>query len=147
MGSLTLPASGKVYVDTAPIMYSVKKHDDYWELLQPLWIASKAGQIQIVTSELTLLETLVAPYRHGDVALADRYEELLTATEVRLEPITSEIVRSAARLRADLNFRTPDAIHAATALEVDCSLLITNDADLRRMTGIAVALLKNLAET
>lgn len=29
MGSLTLPASGVVYIDTAPLIYSVEKHSEY----------------------------------------------------------------------------------------------------------------------
>jgi len=29
MGSLTLPSSGAVYVDTAPVIYSLEKHADY----------------------------------------------------------------------------------------------------------------------
>jgi predicted nucleic acid-binding protein len=144
---LTLPLSGAVYVDTAPVIYSVEKHADYWTLLHPLWAASKAGQIQIVSSELILLETLVGPYKRGDAALANDYEQLLTATEVRLEPITVAILKSAARLRADLNLKTPDAIHAATALATGCAQLITNDDDLRRVPGLPVVLLKDVVAT
>ena len=42
MGALSLPASGLVYLDTNPIIYSVEKHPVYWPLLQPLWQAAKA---------------------------------------------------------------------------------------------------------
>ena len=62
-----------VYVDTAPIIYSVEKHPDYWSLLRPLWVASRAGQIVIVSSEPTLLETLVGPLKSGDSALTRDY--------------------------------------------------------------------------
>jgi hypothetical protein len=55
-----------VYVDTASVIYSVEKHADYWALLRPLWEASKAGQIEVVSSELILLETLVGPLKHND---------------------------------------------------------------------------------
>ena len=72
MGSLSLPPSGIVYVDTAPVIYSVEKHADYWELLRPLWEASKTGRIEVVSSELTLLETLVGPLKQGDSELEHR---------------------------------------------------------------------------
>jgi len=42
MGSLSLPASGTIYVDTAPIIYSVERHPDYEFLLLPLWTEADA---------------------------------------------------------------------------------------------------------
>lgn len=69
MGTLTLPASGIIYLDTAPIIYSVEKHSDYWPLLRPLWQASSSRQIEIISSDLTLLEILVGPLKKGDNAL------------------------------------------------------------------------------
>lgn len=145
MGALTLPASGVVYVDTAPIIYSVEKHPDYWSLLRPLWGASQAGQIVIVSSELALLETLVGPLKSGDTDLARDYEQLLTKTEMRLLPITAEILREAARWRANSNLKTPDAIHAATALASGCVQFITNDSVFRRVTTLNVIVLKEAA--
>ena len=59
MGRLDFLRGTRVYFDTAPIIYSVEKHDEYWFLLLPLWQFLKSGEIEIVTSELTLLETLV----------------------------------------------------------------------------------------
>jgi len=116
VGSLSVPASGVVYVDTAPVIYTVERHADYEQLLLPLWAALDGGAIEVVTSELTLLETLVKPLRDGDQALAGDYEKLLTATAVRLLPVTASVLRDAARIRAAINLKTPDAIHAATAL-------------------------------
>lgn len=59
MGQLKFPLFSKVYLDTSPIIYSVEKHVDYWQLLTTLWQSLKAGEIEVYTSELTLLETLV----------------------------------------------------------------------------------------
>jgi hypothetical protein len=51
MGTLSLPNGGRVYVDTAPIIYSVERKADYETLLQPVWDAMDAGALQVVTSE------------------------------------------------------------------------------------------------
>ena len=115
MGSLSLPASGVVYVDTGPVIYSVENHPEFASSLRPLWAASKSGEIEVIISELALLETLVGPLKHRDSKLADVYTELLTATEIRLLPITQDVLRDAARLRANTNLKTPDAIHAASS--------------------------------
>jgi predicted nucleic acid-binding protein len=63
---------------------------------------------------------------------------------MRLIPITAGILRAAAQVRAATNLKTPDVIHAATALEVGCAQFITNDADLRRVTGLVVVVLKEV---
>ena len=69
MGALSLPASGLVYLDANPIIYTVEKHPVYGPLLQPLWQAARAKTLEVVTSELTLMETLVGPFKSGDTAL------------------------------------------------------------------------------
>jgi len=130
VGSLSLPASGGIYIDNAPILYSVEKHPDYAPSLRPVWAASKSGAIQVITSELALLETLVGPLKHGDSELADVYSELLTATEMRLLPITLEVL--------------PDAIHAATALAAGCDLFVTNDGGFRRVASLPVVIISEV---
>lgn len=142
MGSLTLPATGAVYVDTAAFIYSLEHISPYDGLLQPLWHAAHAGDFVVVSSELTLLEVLVKPVREGKQHLERRYRRFLTATDaVRLAPIDRAILDEATRVRATFGLKTPDAIHAATALRARCALFVTNDAAFRRVPGVTVAVL------
>ena len=133
-----------VYFDTAPIIYSVEKHDDYWHLLLPLWQLLGSGEIRIVTSELTLLECLVQPIKQNNQSLITAYETLLTKTEIELFPVSSNILREAANLRARQNLKTPDAIHSATAQAANCAYLLTNDSAFRRLSKLQVIILSEL---
>lgn len=146
MGSLNLPAGGTVYVETPAVIYTVEPHPVYAPLLRPLWQAAQAQSLQVITSELTLLETLVHPLRHQDSILQAAYERLLLSTpEVRLLPLTQDVLREAARLRAAIpGLRTPDALHAATALLVGCALFLTNDTGFRRVPGLPLAVLDDV---
>ena len=76
MGQLTFPLYAKVYLDTSPIIYSVEKHADYWQLLTSLWQSLKANELEVYTSELTLLEIPVQSSRRfvasADVAVSRR---------------------------------------------------------------------------
>jgi hypothetical protein len=69
MGSLILPSSGPVYADAQIFIYSIEKHPTYAPILRPLWESVARGDLEVVSSELTLLETLVGPLKQGDAAL------------------------------------------------------------------------------
>ncbi len=72
--------TGPVGLDTAVFIYFIEEHTEFLPVVEPLFAAIDAGPLQGVTSALTLLETLVVPYRVGNTALAERYELLLTRT-------------------------------------------------------------------
>jgi predicted nucleic acid-binding protein len=145
VGSLTLPSSGLVYLDTQALIYSVETHDRYWSLLEPVWLSAQDGKFEIVSSELALLETLIGPMRNGDKTLEMAYESLLGSSEVRLFPVTRHVMVEAARLRASLpSLRTPDAIHAATAQLHGCALFLTNDLGYRRVPNLPLAILDDV---
>ena len=144
MGVITLPASGQVYLDANPIIYTVEKHPIYGPLLQPLWAAAQANTFEVITSELAILECFVGPLKRNDAALLIDYEAALFGTEMRLLPITQSVLRDGAQLRATTNLKTPDAIHAATSLQAGCALFVTNDRRFRSVAGLAVVVLDDL---
>ena len=142
MGSLNLPASGPVYLDTNSFIYSVERIEPYYSLLSPLWSAASSGQFEIVSSELVLLETLVKPFRAQDGLLADLYRNLYRSREVRLIPATALLWEQAAELRARIvGLKTPDALHAATALDCGSKVFLTNDNKFRQIPNLQVELL------
>lgn len=144
MGQLILPESSLVYVDTQIIIYSVEKHEPYWSILRPMWQRSAKAEIQIISSELALLETLVAPLKNVDFVLINAYETLLLSTEMQLMPITRAILREAAQMRTQTKLKTPDAIHAATAITHSCSIFLTNDYGFRRVPNLPLTVLNDI---
>ena len=144
MGTLILPASGLVYVDANSVIYTVEKHPVYEPVLQPLWQAAKAKSIEVVSSDLVLMETLVGPLKSGDTTLEKAYDQALLGTDMRLLPITQPILREAARLRATTKLKTPDAMHAATSKSAGCVLFVTNDVGFRAVPGLPVVILDDL---
>ncbi len=146
MGALTLPASGIVCLDANSFIYSVEKIEPYASLLFPLWVRARAGQVQIWASDLVLLEVLVKPVRDGDQVLAESFRALLLHNyEVQLMRIDQPVLEEAVRLRALYGLKTPDALHAASALLARCALFVTNDPVFRRVPGLPVAVLHEVA--
>lgn len=144
MGSLNLPDSGSVYLDTNGFIYSVERIEPYHQLLSPLWNAASSGRFEIVCSEMVLLEALVKPFRVQDGLVIDLYRKLFRSREVRLIPATAHLWEQAAELRARLvGLKTPDALHAATALDCGSLAFITNDAKYSQVPNLPVELLSS----
>jgi len=127
--------SGKtVALDTAPLIYFMEEHPVFLDAVKPFFAALERGDFQAVTSSITLAEVLVNPIKHDKLTLAEQYKALLlTAENLRLFPVTTQIAELAARLRAAHNLQTPDAIQIATALDQKADFFLTNDARLSRL--------------
>jgi predicted nucleic acid-binding protein len=134
-----------VGLDTAPLIYFIEKHPLYFSLVEAIFAAVEQGDVQVVTSTLTLTEVLVHPYRHGNQALAREYSDiLLHARNVRTISVSPEIAATAARLRALHGIRTPDAIQLAVSQESRATAFLTNDEGLEKATRLRVLVLKQL---
>jgi predicted nucleic acid-binding protein len=144
MGQLILPSSGIIYIDTSVVIYTIEGNPDYYSLLQPLWLKFQLGELEIISSELILMEALVLPLRNANTSLIQAYEQLLLSSGVRLIPISQFILRQAANLRATTSLKTPDAIHAATALSVSCNQFLTNDKGFRNVANLPVVILSEV---
>jgi predicted nucleic acid-binding protein len=145
VGALTLPASGTIYLDANGFIYSVERIDPYRSMLDTLWLTVSAGQIKVVTSELTLLEVLIKPLKVGDASTATLFRTVLKHTpDVQMLPITQSVLEAAANLRATLGLKTPDALHAATALLNGSTLFVTNDSAFHRVKDLNVTVLREL---
>ncbi len=95
----------------------------------------------LATSRLSRLECRCKPLRTGDTVLLALYEALFHGPEMLLVDITADVVEKATELRANLNLKTPDAIHLARAILVKASAFLTGDKTLARCGEIAVEIL------
>jgi predicted nucleic acid-binding protein len=95
----------------------------------------------LLTSRLTRLECRVKPLRHADTALLALYDAFFAGVEVALLEITDAVLDKATELRANLNFKTPDAIHLASAILAGATAFLTGDRNLARCTEVPVEVL------
>ena len=114
MGLLEDLGEGPVGLDTAVLIYWMEEHTKYLPIIYPVFEAIQEGQIQVVTSAVTLLETLVKPFREGDIALAELYEnQLLHTQNLDLVPLDLPLLRAAAHVRELTGAKTPVAVGKA----------------------------------
>ena len=132
-------------LDTAPLIYLIEDHPAYADRLARFFESARQSRVRMVTSVVTLVEVLVKPLREGQLALIERYRNILVnSAELTTLPVTREIAERAARLRAAYSLRTPDAIQVATALTAGAAAFLTNDAGLRKVGDLEVLTLADL---
>lgn len=137
MAHLTL--SGRIYLDTNIFIYALEGYPAFRPALTALFEAFDRREVAAVTSELTLAEALVKPLldRHAERQVA--YLQLLQPTaSLQVVPVSREILIAAARLRADVTLKLPDAIHVATAQLTGCAHFLTNDTRIPSLPGLTV---------
>ena len=125
-----------IYLDSCIVIYLLEKHSDYYYLIKD----KISKQPRIVISSLVMLECLVGPWRRGDMELAKRFEQFFET--INYLELDKNIFLLAAKKRARLGLKTPDALHLAAAEYYSCSEFWTNDDRLLNKSEIVVNILK-----
>lgn len=123
----------RLYVDANIFIYAFEGTDVLGAtLIALLTTVGAREQPFFATSELTLAETVVAPYRSANDRLIDLYERwTISGPHLMVSPITRSVLWQAAVLRSShANLKLPDAIHLSTALLMGCSHFLTADTRL-----------------
>src|ERR671936_545276 len=131
-----LPEQALLLIDSAPIIYLLENHPKLAPRFQPLFEAHATGRLRFAVTTITIAEVLTGPLRTRDEALARRYRATLEGWQpVELD---IDIADSAARLRALLRLKLPDAIQAASALAINAAAIVTHDRDFSRVHSLRV---------
>lgn len=131
-----LPDGALVLMDSAPIVYFLEKHPKFSPIFRPLFRAHAAGRVQFAVTTISIAEVLTGPLQAGDEALAERYRAVLESWQV--VALNSDIAENAARLRASLRLKLPDAVQVASALAINADALVTHDRDFARVRALRV---------
>ncbi len=133
-------------LDTSVFIYHFEAHPRYHSLTDTILRAVQAGQVQGVTSIVTLMELTVRPWQLAQAQIARQYEILLNNfPNLTLCDVNRDVARKAAQLRASDKLRPADALQVATALVGGATLFVTNDKQLNRLASqLAVMVLDEL---
>ena len=134
-------------LDTAIFIYHFEENPAYLPLTRDLLSSIESGERKGVTSTITLMEIIVKPLALGQIDVARKYEALLANfPNLEIIDLDRDVIRLAARLRAEYRLRPPDALQAAASLQHGAQAFITNDNLLKRLQDkIAVLVLEDYA--
>jgi predicted nucleic acid-binding protein len=136
----------RICIDTAPFIYFIEKDPKYLNTVRPIFSEIDAGNIEALTSTITLLEVLVLPFRTKNESLAEKYRDILLHAEgLETYEIVHEVSELAAKLRVKYAILTPDAIQIAVGIIYGADAFLTNDSGLKKVDDIRVVILEEFA--
>ncbi len=140
-----LKRHNKLGLDTSIFIFQVEENQKYLDLTNQIFVWLEGTKARAVTSTITMLEVLAQPYRLSDIDRVNKFYALLS-TYPHLEWIepTLEVADLAARLRAQYNLRTPDALQIATALSWQATGFISNDPVFQRVAEMETLILDEM---
>ena len=121
-------------LDTAIFIYHFEENPTYLPLTRELLSSIEMGERKGVTSAITLMEIIVKPLALGKIDVARKYEAMLVNfPNLDIIDLDRDVIRQAARLRAEYRIRPPDALQVGASLLYGADVFITNDGLLKRL--------------
>ena len=137
----------RAYLDTNIFVYFLDRNPDFFDVVRPLIEAIDSGKITGVTGDAAPAETLVKPYRTGNLELVAAIRGFFgTEGFLSMQPHDGETFDLAAQLRGRRGMKFIDALHYATAIRSGCSFFITNDLKIQSDDLLEIISLKALKE-
>lgn len=133
-----LDASAVIYaVEGTPAWAEALKHQ-----LRQLAMADQAsaGGLQLAISRLSWLECRVGPLRRRDALALARFDAFFQHADLQWVELSEAVVERATLLRAEHNLRTPDALQAASCLQLGSgAVMVTGDVGFQRVPALRLA--------
>ncbi len=134
-----IPSGSRIALDTVPFVYFLERHPDFFRPAQSLFDQIEEGRIEAFASTLVLTELLAPAFReNAPIQAQDAYRLLTHFPNLTFIDLTPPIAFEAARLRGDSSLRTPDALHLATALELEADWFVTNDKAFSKLKNLSL---------
>ncbi len=126
-----------LFLDANVIIYLVEGTKALQKRVAMALGENRAQNERVAVSRLSWLECRVRPLREKNKAALAAYERFFAARDLVIVDLTAAVVETAAQLRAALNLSTPDALQAASALQIEGPVrFFSNDRRLAPVPGL-----------
>ena len=93
-------------------------------------------------SRLTWLECRVGPMKLNDITTLNAFDAFFARPDLQWVELTREVVELAAVIRVNHGLKTPDALQAASCLQLGADhLFLTGDVSFSRVAGLNVKIM------
>lgn len=104
--------------------------------------AKKYPKLGAAVSRLSWLECRVRPARSNELATLAAFDALFARPDLVWVELSQDVIELATAIRVKHGLRTPDALQAASCLQLGTEhLFFTGDAGFRKVAGLTVKVL------
>lgn len=136
-----------VHVGARVLAFHLLGTERYLAATRALFAALRDGAFAGQASTWSFYQLLAEPYRREAAERVDDVVRRLTVSPgLEWIPVTSDVARAAAQVRARLGGSAGRAVQIATALEREADVFLTEGSGLRRIAGTAVVNLEDLGD-
>lgn len=129
------------FFDASALIYLIEGREPFAarvrESLQIL--SDRFPKLGTAVSRLSWLECRVGPMKNNDLTALGRYDAFFTRSDLVWVELDRDVVEPAAAIRVRHGLRTPDALQAASCLQLGPEhLMVTGDASFQKVGGLNV---------
>jgi len=122
-----------IYVDSNVWLYSFTADKKYGEACRSILEQVELSQVDGAISVQVLAEVSAVLFRQYRMKDTTRHLSGILSYRLKIEPVTSEIVRRAADYSKEFGIPPYDGIHVATALRLGIGEIVSADGELDRV--------------
>ncbi len=135
----------KLYIDSNVIIYYVEGDEENQRRADALFEYAENNDIPLVTSEITVGECFYGAYKRGRGGSVERFESIFEDVGIfDFIPVEIGIMKHAAKIGAANKLKIIDALHFASAVDVECDVFITNDKGIKSTNVLKVVQLSEI---
>jgi len=133
-----------VFFDAGALIYLIEGKDPFAGKVRKALaaVAKKYPDVGAAVSRLTWLECRVGPMKANDSATLAAFDAFFARPDLAWVELTRDVVELAAAIRARNGLRTPDALQAASCLQLGADhVFLSGDSAFKRVSGLNVKVL------
>ncbi len=126
------------FLDTSALIYLLEGESELREKVQQrlLQLNQLEAGLELALSHLTWLEARVGPMKHNNLKVLKSYDAFFERSDLHWIELSQNVVELATAIRVRHGLRTPDALQAASCLQLrEEHRFLTGDADFLKVAG------------
>ena len=132
------------FFDASALIYLIEGKEPFASKVRKELAATarKYSDLGVAVSRLTWLECRVGPMKANDSATLAMFDQFFARADLLWVELSQDVVELAAAVRVRHGLRTPDALQAASCLQLGADhLFLTGDGAFKRVAGLNVKVL------
>jgi predicted nucleic acid-binding protein len=129
------------FFDASALIYLIEGNEPFARAARSTLreLATRHRQLGAAVSRLSWLECRVHPMKRRDHETLRRYDAFFARSDLLWLELSREVVELAAAIRVQHGLRTPDALQAASCLQLGPEhRMLTGDSSFRRVANLNV---------